>query len=602
MAVPSYTEDLTDINTAEAITNWAEATAAGWTDGGTPTADADYPFIQGSFSISQTCTKAGIASLLYNNGAGITLPTDGAYFIWQNFSSPGSMDTLAGSGMRAIVGSSLSAFKWWTVGGNNFGRMPYGGWQNFAVNTTVAADATVGAPSATEQFIGCAIDVTVGIGKGNPHQVDVLRYGRGSSIFEFGEAANYCVFSGFAAQNDNSANRWGLIQAIPGGYLWKGKMTLGTSGNAVDFRDSNVNIFIDDTRKVTTNFNTIEVNNASSRVDWTNVIITALGTVSPGRLVCNANADLNWDSCQFVGMGTFSFGGSASTCLDCIFRGCGQITQAGATITGCSIVSNTASSNVISTIATIGLITNTSFISGGTGHAIEITGVAANITLTDLTFTGYAGTDGSTGNEAIFINIASGSMNLTVDGGTVPSIRTAGCVVTVIAGAVTVEVTVLDSSAVAIQNARVLLTAEAGGPFPSNATVTISNSGTTATVTHNSHGMATNDQVMISGASHNANNGVFTITVINSNSYSYTMGSAPGSSPTGTIKAWFVALYGLTDVSGYLSTSRVYASDQPISGRVRKSTNAPYYRSFAVSGTVDSTAGFSATLQLILDQ
>ena len=98
------------------------------------------------------------------------------------------------------------------------------------------------------------------------------------------------------------------------------------------------------------------------------------------------------------------------------------------------------------------------------------------------------------------------------------------------------------------------------------------------------------------------NNGVFTITKINNDSYSYTMGSAPGSNPTGTIKATFAVLYGLTDVNGQITMSRVFASDQPISGRVRKSSAAPYYKTTDFSGVVDSAAGFSATLQLISDE
>jgi hypothetical protein len=71
------------------------------------------------------------------------------------------------------------------------------------------------------------------------------------------------------------------------------------------------------------------------------------------------------------------------------------------------------------------------------------------------------------------------------------------------------------------------------------ATVTISNSGTTATVTHTAHGRNSGDRALIAGASLSANNGVFTITSTGANTYTYTMGSSPGSSPTGTITATF---------------------------------------------------------------
>jgi hypothetical protein len=283
------------------------------------------------------------------------------------------------------------------------------------------------------------------------------------------------------------------------------------------------------------------------------------------------------------------------------FIACSGFAQNGAALTDCSFQNTTV---VASTPADAALITANRFVSFGTGHGLEIGGTAANVTLSNLDFINFAGTDGSTGNEAIYINIASGSMSITISGGTTPSIRTAGCTVTVIAGAVTVAVNVKNTAGSNIQNARVLLKAATGGPFPFDATVTIVNSGTTATVTHTAHGMATTDKILIKGASHLANNGTFTITKIDANSYSYTMGSAPGSNPTGTIKATFVCLEGLTDSSGNVnpSASRVYPSAQPVSGWARKGSAAPFYKEALLGGSVSNTTGYSASLQLVADE
>ena len=140
------------------------------------------------------------------------------------------------------------------------------------------------------------------------------------------------------------------------------------------------------------------------------------------------------------------------------------------------------------------------------------------------------------------------------------------------------------------------------GPFPVEDIVTIVNSGTTATVTHTAHGMASNDYVDIVGGSLWANQGVFQITYINANSYSYTMLSTPGSSPTGTITSTFVALYGLTNASGIRTTSRVYGGDQPVTGWVRKSSASPFLQEAPLDGTVDSVDGFVATGVLISDE
>ncbi|MDP3956238.1 MAG: hypothetical protein Q8Q18_03275, partial [bacterium] len=141
------------------------------------------------------------------------------------------------------------------------------------------------------------------------------------------------------------------------------------------------------------------------------------------------------------------------------------------------------------------------------------------------------------------------------------------------------------------------------GPFPFEEAVTIVNAGTPATVTHTdgTHAMATNDQVVISGASEEANNGIFTITVTGTDTYEYTMGSSP-SSPTGTIISTFVAISGETDIDGNISLSRVFPANQNIVGWVRKATAAPFYKTGPITGTVSSASGLPVNIQLILDE
>ncbi len=142
-----------------------------------------------------------------------------------------------------------------------------------------------------------------------------------------------------------------------------------------------------------------------------------------------------------------------------------------------------------------------------------------------------------------------------------------------------------------------------GGAFPDEDTVTIVNSGTTATVTHTGHGMASNDYVYIEGGSLDANEGVYQIIYINANSYSYTMLSTPGSSPTGTIKATFVALFGLSNASGIVTTSRVYSTPQPVNGWARNTVaGSPYLQEGIITGTISSSAGLLATAVLVSDE
>jgi len=459
MAAPSYTEDLTDIDLADGATGWDESSDGAWDDQGSPAyQDNEYPYIQGSYAVTADCSKSGVGTLIANYGSGFSMPTDGAFLVWVNFSSPQNLATYANGGIRILCGDSLGDFYSWDVGGSDFGRYPYGGWQCFAANPSVTADDTVGTPTGTWQYFGAAVNVTTGISKGEVFQVDAIRAGRCSAIFEYGDLSNgYCTIEGFATQNDTSTNMWGLIQKIPGGYLWKGRMQLGSVTNAVDFQDSNKIIFIDVTPKVTANFNTIEVINASSNVVMSGFQFICLDpstTASAGRWLNTNNATVSLTNCTFSDMSTFVFG-SNTTVDTCTFRRCGQVTQSGADFDDCIFDDCDAAVSLLSDNPDN--IDNCVFNSDGSNHAIELdTACAGNTyTLAGCTFNNYATSDGSTGNEVIF-NDSGGAVTINASNcvGTI-SVRNGTGASTTISSSVPVSVTVYDESQNYVENARV---------------------------------------------------------------------------------------------------------------------------------------------------
>jgi len=236
-------------------------------------------------------------------------------------------------------------------------------------------------------------------------------------------------------------------------------------------------------------------------------------------------------------------------------------------------------------------ISHCAFTSGGTGHAIEIGGAAASFELHGCTFSGYSGT--ST-NAAIYVNIASGTMTISITGGgDTPSVRTAGATVTVV-NARTVRVTAKDASTGSvIQTARVGLWATTG------ASVTITRSGSTATVAHTAHGYQTGQKVVIFGANQGEYNGIKTITYLSADSYTFTVSGTPDTPATGTIASHRGILDGDTNSSGIVeNTAFPYTSDLDVTGRVRKG-NA--YRNAPVSGTITNAAGFDATAFMVSD-
>ena len=626
MTAPAYSTDLSTFNLCENSGTFGEF--IGMVDGGTPDeTDTDDP-IQGSYCTSALCSlKVGeLQSIYADYGSGVTVPTDGAILIWNKFDAGGTLQPYASGGVRIVIGASATNWDAWKAAGVDTTPYPYGGWYNFAINPLARTyDYRGGTGTGTTyQFAGMAISLAAaGPGKGQPFKIDAIRYGRGSIILEYGSVSDgYASFSAAATKNDaNDAtagyNRWGLFQVYGGGYLWKGRMQIGTSSNACEFDDSDAFILIDDAVNCTAYFNTVEINNASTIVNWTNVIFKALGTTSPGRLVMNHNADMNIDACQFFDMGDFGFGGTLSEFLDCVWQGCGQITVnggklTGSTITGCTVDGSASDeAAVIWDVATDpdGYLDGLTITKGTTTHhAIEFGDtVPSSLTVRNCTFSGYNAADSLYDSTFYFADAAGTiTLNLVSCSGNV-SVKTAGCTVIVVEDPVTVKVTVKTAAGALVENARVMLKASNGtGPFPFEVTVAVVNAddsgGPTAYVTHAAHGMATNDYVKIEGAGYPENNGVFQITVTSASEYNYELASYPGASPSGTIKATFVALYGLTSALGVVSTGRVYSSNQPVEGWARKSTSTPFYKSGPISEEVDSSDGLTATAILILDE
>jgi hypothetical protein len=591
-------------------------------DGGTESYQDTDDIIQGSYHISAQCSlKVGeLQSLGMDAGSGVTIPTDGAIFMWFKFDAGGILDTYDNGGVRAVIGASYTNWDAWKAGGVDKPPNPAGGWWNYAINPLVRTyEYRNGTGTGTTyRYAGMAIDVTAaGPTKGQPFKIDGFRYGRGSIIFEYGSSGDgYANFADAAAKNDaNDAtdgyNRWGLFTAYGGGYLWKGRMQLGTSSNALEMEDENIFILIDDTINCTTNFNTIEVNNASTVITWTNVIFKALGTQSPGRLVMNANADMNLEACQFFNMGAFTFGGTASEFLNCTWQSCGLITVAGGKLNGSQILASTVAADASAVNWNVnvdpdGYLDNLTISEGSNAHhAIEFgTLVPSTMTIRGLNVgSDFNASDGQNNSTFYFADIA-GTITLNCIGCTGNmTYKSAGATIIIVSDPVTVKVTVKTATGTVIENARVMLKcADGSGPFPYQESVTIVKAIDQAVVTHTGHPFQVGDKVLIEGANEDEYNGIKTLTGASSGQYAYYVGAGASSPVTGTITSTFVMIAGLTDSNGEISDSRVYSTDQNVVGWARKSSSTPLYKTGPISETVDNTDGLSVTAVLIADE
>jgi hypothetical protein len=436
MAAASYTTDLTDFEDFEAASTVTEALGYNNTRA-FEDQDGDNP-IQGTQHASAEQRTTGAGSIL-SSGTGTTLAAGEAFFFWQNFLQAGAVDTFANDGIVGIVGTGTQNFYRWTIGGSGFGRNPYGGWANQVCDPTIGTGRfQQGNPGTSYSVVGFGCNVITAISKGSPYNLDAIRYGRGEVLVTDGDLANgYATFEGISAQNDTQTNRWGLFQFQAGSYLWKGLLSLGTT-TAVDFRDANRVIVIDNTLVVSSSFNRIEVNNTASNVDWNAINISSLGTVSRGQFEMIDGATLEFNTCVFTDMDTFIFNKGTGKCdlLNNTWRRCRTVTQGGATIDSCVFDSTTADSALVSTVTTANSISECNFVGDGTSHAVQLGSVTSSIGITwNSTHTGYAGTSAgpsasstSGDSETILVSVASGqTLTISVGGiGVAPTVRNTG--------------------------------------------------------------------------------------------------------------------------------------------------------------------------------
>lgn len=619
MAAPSYTSDLTATPILIDFPNTTNWTALGGGGAGLTAPETDY-FVQGSNCISKAAWASATKGMIYNYGSGITVPSGSVVVMWLSHSMMNSVAARASGGIQLLIGSGSGAFNQWYVGGSD--TEVFGLHNCYPVDPTVTPDTSTGGPGTTKQYFGGQANLpSGGPTKGYPWAIDAMRYGRMRIDAIYGSLADgYCTLAGCEAVANAISARWGILQLVKGTYLFQGFLSMGTSGNACDWRDSNRVINILDTVKVTSGFNRFEVMNASSNVEWTNYIIKALGTTSPGTFVVTAGT-FTAVECQFINMGTFTFL-STSSATTCTFRGCGQITAPGTTMTDSRVLTPTVvadASALVWNIATDpdGYLDGMTFSKGTNAHhAIQLgTSCPTSVTLRDWTTSGFNASDGQNdstiylsdrGSDTTWtINVVGGNGNFSYKK------ARAGDTVNIVIDPVThtFKAQNADGGAV-IQGVRVLVWAAPGGSgsMKADAAITsITRSSSTATVTTTAdHNLATGEVVLIENANFTAAEepycGPHTITVTDTDEFTFTVSGTPTTPATDTYRFSEVIINNaLTNSNGEVSDSRTYSADQLVKGIAAKGSTAPTYKTANISTTLPSDVDSTTTIPMTSD-
>lgn len=518
MAVATFSTDLVTINTADgtdgtnASGGWSETT--GHAVGAVPIFDGDV-VIQGTTSVSKqtgnNCTgvEGGFCFDFGTNIRNDANWTDGTsvVFFWWNQLYPAALESFTylgipdgetvqvTGGFFLGIGSAEANQKYFNVGGNDVQAGPYGGWINSAIDPTGSADYTDGSPGTAYSVFSCLPNLAQAIRRGQTMAMDVIRWGpRGQitvgggtspdpagtfeKLAEFNDKNATGAVSGFTLI-DSGFHRLGIFQEISGGYLWKGRLLItGT------FTDSNRNILV-------------EEDIVQPYAGFTELAVTGTMTLSAvqfnnaGTLTGQANAyfdflsgDVTLNGCSFTKQREIICADSSHTTqmTSCSINNVREIDyRNNGNFDSCTFtVVITEHVDFFSTDRdAINKIENCTFTADGTpsnDYIFNYTG--ANFADTfqidwSSTLDGWtAGSDGnnvatSDGDEAIRIGSTTGTVNVVVAAGaTVPKVASAGATINILVGQRTVTITVIDiNTQAAIQNARVYVTAAAGGPL-----------------------------------------------------------------------------------------------------------------------------------------
>ena len=124
------------------------------------------------------------------------------------------------------------------------------------------------------------------------------------------------------------------------------------------------------------------------------------------------NCTFNDTGGVFTDMDTFIYQSNA-TITGKTYRRCGLVTQGGATFNKCVFENST--STVSAAVSDLNLFTACIFTSDGSNHAVNLGTISSNTTVAwNNTSSGYASTNGSTGNETILVNVNNG-VTLTIN-------------------------------------------------------------------------------------------------------------------------------------------------------------------------------------------
>ena len=425
----------------------------------------------------------GITPLDFSNGG----TEEGQYiYIWVKILSNSPLETLANEGLAVMVGSATGDNIKYLVGGSDDANEWNTDWRLFVVDPTIQTGAIItGTPDISAiDTIGLWMDTATSVraetffisqimcakglkveGTSATMYDDIVAWStdyvnRAAGMFQK-RGQTYFSLGSLSIHSDNGSSNvsaTGSNVEYEKSEFWNGSTWVttyptaanlisaeDTAGNTVDMVETNVGVAGNATNRVSLDTSlalTYEKN--GGYLKYLNTLDSASGHIYNG-VVFSLYAS------RSIGEESYS---------NCTFDGSGTLTMGTSNFAGNNIINGTL--GVISTvILDLSAVATNTFNGAGNHHAVQLSSIGGGSMTWDCATTGFAvGVTGSpitptnTGNEAIYVAATSGELTINVAGGaTVPSIKSAGATINVVAGAVSININVKDQLAQNINGA-----------------------------------------------------------------------------------------------------------------------------------------------------
>lgn len=565
---------------------------------------------ENTYSLCGTLKAAGDNDAVFTPSASIDMSGTKHLRCWYLCTSGGLLNTLAGGGIQIGISDGVDTCFWYLAGRDTYA----GGWINLVVDVSSTQDSGT-KPSSMGAITSITIRNNQAAGK-NVDNVWVDNLCLCDGLVAYGDdGGGYFDFDDIFSADDAITLGIGIIRKIAGQYFLAGSLEFGDGSgvNGCKFQAKSQVVVFED-RQVNSDLYSFDVvDNGTGTTEF--ILGAKSGTAGiqgctvrvesssqTGKFDIDGSTDTDVDNFKlyassFYGADSITFPGAAVNVevLGCSFELCGQVDPDDASVSGCFFINTSDADAALLWNEDID-IDNCNFIANTTGAAIEMPSAAGTPYAYDALF--------FSGNTYDVLNSSGSSISINKNNGADPTTYE-GSTVTFLGVSVTTQITVKDvTDSTVIENVRVLFEAADGaGPLNFEESVTsINRVTTTATVAHTAHGLATGALVHIRGANQPEYNIVAEITVTGVDAYTYQVSGSPATPATGTITSTEAMFNELTSASGIVTDTRAMASNQNMTGRARKSTSAPLYKTQPIIETIDKDNGLTLNVLLIPDE